>query len=234
MDRDSLESLLGQGFSLAEIGRRFDRHEATVSYWVQKHGLAAVNRDAYAAKGALGREELEGLIEGGLSTRQIADAMDRSQTTIRHWLREYGLKTKQAERRSTGGRRERRVMRECAHHGLTEFQRRSPSGYRCLRCRSEAVVRRRRYVKRLLVEEAGGACQICAYDRCIRALHFHHLDPAEKQFALSLRGVTRSLARARREAKKCILLCSNCHAEIEEGLVSPPSVTSGSRAIVSG
>jgi transposase len=43
MDRASLEQLLGRGLSLAEIGRRFDLHEATVSYWVKKHGLEAVH-----------------------------------------------------------------------------------------------------------------------------------------------------------------------------------------------
>lgn len=45
MDRASLEKLLGEGLSLAEIGRRFGLHEATVGYWVQKHGLEAVNRE---------------------------------------------------------------------------------------------------------------------------------------------------------------------------------------------
>ena len=48
MDRASLEQLLGQGLSLAEIGRRFGRHEATVSYWVKKHGLEAANRAKHA------------------------------------------------------------------------------------------------------------------------------------------------------------------------------------------
>lgn len=129
MDRASLESLLGRGLPLAEIGKRFDRHEATVAYWVEKHGLAAVNREAHAAKGPLRREELEEFIQAGLSTRQIAEAMDRSQTTVRHWLREYGLKTKHAERRGAGDQRQRRIMLECAHHGLTEFQRRSSGGY---------------------------------------------------------------------------------------------------------
>jgi IS30 family transposase len=32
MDRASLEQLLNQGLSLAEIGKRFGRHESTVAY----------------------------------------------------------------------------------------------------------------------------------------------------------------------------------------------------------
>jgi hypothetical protein len=34
----------------------------------------------------------------------------------------------------------------------------------------------------------------------------------------SAEGATRSLERNRREAAKCVLLCSNCHAEVEAGL----------------
>jgi ribosomal protein L30E len=52
------------------------------------------------------------------------------------------------------------------------------------------------------------------------ALHFHHIDPATKSFGLARRGITRSLERVRAEAAKCVLLCSNCHAEVEAGLVA--------------
>jgi transposase len=218
MDRESLEQSLGEGLSLAEIGRRVGLHESTVGYWMKKHGLRAVGEEKHAPKGGLRREDLEPLVSAGQSTRQIAEALGRSQTTVRHWLREYGLRTRQAERHYACAGKEKRVMLECLRHGMTEFQRRNTGGYRCLKCRSEAVVRRRRRVKQLLVEESGGGCQACGYDRCVRALHFHHIDPADKRFGLSLRGVTRSLAHARSEAEKCILLCSNCHAEVEAGL----------------
>ena len=54
------------------------------------------------------------------------------------------------------------------------------------------------------------------------ALEFHHVDPAEKRFALSARG-GHAVARAlRAEARKCVLLCSNCHAEVESGVVALP------------
>jgi hypothetical protein len=53
-------------------------------------------------------------------------------------------------------------------------------------------------------------------------LEFHHLDPTEKAFHVSRQGVSRSLARARAEARKCVLLCSNCHMEVEAGLQAVP------------
>lgn len=61
---------------------------------------------------------------------------------------------------------------------------------------------------------------LCGYDRCVGALHFHHLDPREKRFQLSFAGLTRSIDAMRAEARKCVLLCSNCHAEVEAGVAT--------------
>jgi cytochrome c553 len=54
-------------------------------------------------------------------------------------------------------------------------------------------------------------------------LGFHHVDPNEKSFAMSMAN-GRSIAAFREEAKKCVLVCANCHGEIESGLIeSPPA-----------
>jgi DNA-binding CsgD family transcriptional regulator len=50
-----LEHLLGQGLSLAEIGRRFDLRESTVGYWVKKHGLQAARREKHAGRGVFAK-----------------------------------------------------------------------------------------------------------------------------------------------------------------------------------
>ena len=59
----------------------------------------------------------------------------------------------------------------------------------------------------------------------MRALHFHHLEPADKRLELNAKGVSLALARLRVEAQKCVLLCSNCHAEVEDGTASIPADT---------
>jgi cytochrome c553 len=71
------------------------------------------------------------------------------------------------------------------------------------------------------VEEAGGCCAICGYDRCVVCLTFHHVEPKEKLFDLSA-STTKALATYREEAKKCVLLCANCHGEVETGMVASP------------
>jgi transposase len=229
MDRVDLEKLLGQGLTLAQIGRRFDLHEATVSYWVKKYGLEAVNRWKHASRGGIGREDLAALVDAELSIAQIAERLGRSKGTIRHWLKTHDLKTyAQQGRLSEHSTRMAKaaglatVTRHCHRHGLTDFWLEGRGYYRCKRCRMERVSRRRRAMKVTLVAEAGGSCSLCGYDRCTAALHFHHVDPTTKRFHLSMQGVTRSLARARAEMEKCVLLCANCHAEVEAGITRLP------------
>jgi 5-methylcytosine-specific restriction endonuclease McrA len=89
----------------------------------------------------------------------------------------------------------------------------------------ERVSEWRRRTKRRLIAEAGGACAICGYDHYVGALEFHHVDPGTKSFGLSTRGLTRSIDALRAELDKCILLCSNCHAEVEGGVTALPSAT---------
>ena len=113
------------------------------------------------------------------------------------------------------------IVRICPSHGKTSFRLRpDTAAYRCLKCRSESVANRRRRVKAILLAEAGGACVLCGYDRCSRALGFHHVDPATKSFTVAFGGLTRSIERARAEAGKCVLLCANCHMEVEAGIRS--------------
>lgn len=115
---------------------------------------------------------------------------------------------------------EKYVLKYCKHHGLTEYVYvESAKRYRCVKCRSEAVQKRRDKTKELLVEYKGGKCQICGYDRCINALEFHHLNPDEKDFGIASKGYTRSLETNKKEVDKCILVCSNCHREIHDGLI---------------
>lgn len=111
---------------------------------------------------------------------------------------------------------------QCPRHGLTEFVLEGRGYYRCKKCRSAAVARRRRKVKQQLVEEAGGSCTLCGYSRWQGALQFHHIEPAGKEFQLSHHGHSRSIERSRAEAQKCVLLCANCHAEVEGGFATLP------------
>lgn len=88
----------------------------------------------------------------------------------------------------------------------------------------KAVSKRRKKIKEMAINYKGGKCCICGYDKCNSALDFHHTI-GDKQFGLSLRGLTRSWERTRTELDKCILVCANCHREIHEGITQPLAET---------
>ncbi len=225
MDREWLASQLDQGRSIESIAREAGRSASTVGYWVKKHGLRSAHAERHAGRGGVDRPTLERLVSEGRTVRGMADTLGVSPSTIRHWLRQHDLQTaRQARYAATVVLEHRpvRLVRTCPRHGKTVFARIGTGHYRCRRCRAERVTERRRRMKLILVAEAGGRCRICGYDRYAGALQFHHPDPAVKRFAISLRGVTRALDVLRAEARKCVLLCGNCHAEVEAGLATIP------------
>lgn len=214
--------------TLAEIGNVAGRHPSTVSYHLKKNDLSAVNAARFSRKGSLPREDLEHLALEGASLKEMAERFDRSISTVRYWLSRYGLSA------AKGGARRvialealsngtQTVELKCRHHGLTAHAVGANGYYRCKRCRAGRVAEWRRRTKRRLVDEHGGECQLCGYKRFEGALQFHHLDPTQKRFGLAVRGLTRSIDELRAEASKCVLLCSNCHAEVEGGYASVSS-----------
>lgn len=75
------------------------------------------------------------------------------------------------------------------------------------------VRRARKNRKQLLIDYLGGKCAKCGYNTCIEALDFHHIDPKQKDFSIATKWET--FDRCIEEVKKCILLCANCHRELE-------------------
>jgi len=55
---------------------------------------------------------------------------------------------------------------------------------------------------------------------CWQAIEFHHLNPEEKSFPLSVREMQFAWNRVRKEIEKCILVCSCCHREIHYGFIN--------------
>jgi DNA-binding transcriptional MerR regulator len=217
VDRAWLAAEFEGGKSLEQVGRECGLHPSTIGYWAAKLGLRPPHAKKFARRGAPDRQLLERLASEGATLKEMARALDRSTATVRHWLRQWDIERNDRRRTYLPADAPRNRELHCPRHGMTTFRLDSRRSYRCLRCRQERVAERRRAVKRILVSEAGGCCSRCGYDRCIAALQFHHLDPATKSFTLSKNGATQSIERAREEARKCILLCANCHAEVEAG-----------------
>ena len=65
-----------------------------------------------------------------------------------------------------------------------------------------------------LIDMLGGECSSCRYKKNLSALCFHHKDPSKKKMQLDMRRCSNNRWEVLvEEAKKCTLLCSNCHME---------------------
>lgn len=81
----------------------------------------------------------------------------------------------------------------------------------------EVHLRFKRRLKQKAVEYKGGKCIVCGYNKCQRALEFHHL--RDKLFSIGSHVGPKNWVAVKEELDKCILVCGNCHMEIEDGLI---------------
>jgi hypothetical protein len=104
------------------------------------------------------------------------------------------------------------VCETCGRHYVHDWHK----GHRATRCNSCCANgwRDRRELKQRMVDYKGGACVLCGYSKCLRAMDFHHLDPSSKRFNIAS-SHNRRWEALRLELDKCMLICSNCHFELE-------------------
>ena len=70
--------------------------------------------------------------------------------------------------------------------------------------------------RHILHELKINGCIICGYNKCDDALEFHHINPKDKKFNLNATSCANNNGdKIATELNKCILLCANCHREIE-------------------
>ena len=90
---------------------------------------------------------------------------------------------------------------------------------------SERSVEKRRRYKNRIIQAMGGKCQCCGYDKYDGALELHHINPDEKEFSICDKTYI-AWEKIEEELKKCILVCANCHREIEAELIDKSLLSS--------
>lgn len=156
----------------------------------------------------------------GLSLRQISFDTNKSLTSIRHWMKKYGIPSPNKPFKDLGKKDygETRFCPRCEKNCSTSdfYNRRGKenSSVYCKKCTNLQTVERQRNFKKQMVDYKGGKCVKCGYDKCISALEFHHLNPNEKEFTLSHLKNYRFDEIIMNELDKCDLVCANCHREI--------------------
>lgn len=149
------------------------------------------------------REILESLIAKNYTQREMAESEGVSQSTIKHWLKKYDLKT-------LGTRQRKTYVCECGEDRKEEFYKCTAA--RCKKCYNIRRAKRQKNVKLKIIDYMGGGCSVCGYNEYHGALDIHHLDPNLKSDSFdSIRSWTWD--KIVKELETCVLLCSNHHAE---------------------
>lgn len=157
------------------------------------------------------KTELEKCISAGNTQRVIAKKFAVSQSTVRFWLRKYGLKTRRGphNKREPGSRK-----CKCGETDPKKFY--GNKSNICSKCHNGYVSKVGSQKVSRIREILGGSCAVCGFSKYQCALDFHHLKPGEK--IDSLRGMRGwSWEKILNEIKNGVLLCKNCHAAIHSG-----------------
>jgi predicted transcriptional regulator len=215
---EQYNQLIEKNYSTREIAKELGVSTSLIKHRFIKLGLRT--KRYKEPKEPLSKELLEKLIAERLSSYRIAEKINRSQSTVRYWLKYYGLKTDalyKSYTRSPAGIKESKICSKCGivkKINSDNFYISSKGIIHswCKDCNNTITYQKQVDRKRKALDFLGGKCVMCGYDKCSAALHFHHLDPAKKDFNISkLR--TYSFEVLKKELVKCCILCANCHAE---------------------
>lgn len=168
---------------------------------------------------------LESYINQGLSTYDISNITNKSQTNVRYWLKKYNLKTKNLSFSQGFSLKEKiiengieykicpkcNIKKELTLHFYIRGNKHTHCW--CKSCINKNTIEIQQYRKIQAINYKGGKCVKCGYNKYAGALDFHHLDPSKKDFTIAKRKNC-SLETIKPELDKCILLCRNCHAEL--------------------
>ena len=210
---------LAEGRSIESIASEVGKHPSTVAYWVKKHGLRRARRAACGAgrRDARGAPRARGARHVG-SPDRVGDRAELRRDSVLAARSTSSKPSRCTTRDATRSRRPRRSASARRTAGPCFVRSGLAAYYRCPACTSSRVAECRRRVKD--DPRRGGGRPVrarVATTPTPGALQFHHVDPRAETLRIGSRRAHRP-SRVREEARKCVLLCGNCHAEVEAGL----------------
>lgn len=175
------------------------------------------------------KEKMIKLFDDGWNYTQIASKLDCSKGTISHHLSLFVKERKKQKKEfieniKSNLPKDRNELIELYGNKLTfrekqyffnTFYKLPDMGSRVNGKVPNEYYRNKRYkIKKEMVEYKGGSCELCGYNKSLRALQFHHKNPSEKDFTISSTICMNEIVK--KELDKCMLVCANCHSEIHD------------------
>ena len=231
--KEELERYLAEGLSLGadrQAGRQAPDRRS--SYHLKKHGLKPVNADKYSpnARVRSPRAPARQLVRQRASTRaSLPRCSGSSISTVRHWLQQVldletatsdGVVRTEAQLPREAGRKAGMIA-NARHHGTTDVHPGRP-GLLPL-CGSVGARRSSRWRRRAqaAADRGGGlgvASSVATTDTTGHCSSTTSIPTAEGVSRSAMRATPDPSPSCAAEAEKCVLLCANCHAEVEAGV----------------
>jgi len=228
MENEIIE-LRKKGFTVDQIVKKLNRAKSTVSYHINKHGLGG-HIDNFLSP--VSEEIINEIVKLRLSQKtydEISKLVNISEDRLKRICR-----NKKLNNSSIVGLKTLNKNDVLNYYLTTQSLRMTAKYFNTTRhtirrhiddkyiingkikkiTHSQSVIEWRKRKKIELVKYKGGHCERCGYDKCVSALTFHHLDPNQKDFAIS--GKSYSIEKLKKEVDKCIMICANCHIEIHD------------------
>lgn len=86
--------------------------------------------------------------------------------------------------------------------------------------RKQKILERQRRIRDQVQDyKLSVGCAVCGYNKCARALQFHHTADDKENCVARMTGSGNSFEKILVEIEKCICVCANCHAEIHDTIL---------------
>ncbi len=82
--------------------------------------------------------------------------------------------------------------------------------------KGNSVLENKNIIKRIKEDIKKKGCSLCGYNKCNRALEFHHLKTKERDIS---KITSPEILKQEFENNPIVLLCANCHRELHSGVV---------------
>lgn len=173
---------------------------------------------------------LEELNINKLTITQIAKKYNLKRSSLSDLSARYGIPSQKRVRNqdwiNINGKQHKHCFRCGKLFLVEEFYTSGPNFYSsyCKNCDSLRKKETRNNKKQKIVNCFKSKCFVCNYNRCIKNLSFHHINPKTKKAEVSDLFNGKNTEKLFSEIKKCILVCSNCHIEIHDNIINLPSL----------
>lgn len=205
MEKDVIKTYIDNGLTNKEIAGILDINISSLRRKIKEYGLNRFSQTNRIVSDEIKKQIID-LYLSGMSLQDISANLGIYRVTISRILKRNNIAV---EKRRLSQEKQMELKDKKRNCIICDKDVKDKKNI-CMTCYTNV---RRFRLKNWMINYKGGECADCNVKNLdISCYDFHHLDPSQKDFALSrLNSARISKEKVVKELDKCVLLCSNCH-----------------------